>query len=184
MVVALHSGFNPHRLLVIDNKTDEPVQRIPLHSSWLGMTWSNHGAKLYVRGNRHRNDVAPIYVFSYANGRLSDKPVHGPAVAFSDLPHREAAQIQLREKGMANHPAAEHHRKPAEHYEHAARHHHEAAKHRTTHVKPPSITLIPTVPQPIRARQHLAGPRSLRAHATIDSARFVINYSLVNPDRL
>jgi len=85
---------------------------------------------------------------------------------------------------MANHPAAEHHRKPAEHYEHAARHHHEAAKHRTAQVKPPSITLIPTVPQPIRARQHLAGPRSLRAHATIDSARFVINYSLVNPDRL
>jgi len=93
VVVALHSGFNPHRLLVIDNKTDEPVQRIPLHSSWLGMTWSNHGAKLYVRGNRHRNDVAPIYVFSYANGRLSDKPVHGPAVAFSDLPHREAAKF-------------------------------------------------------------------------------------------
>jgi len=80
VVVALHSGFNPHGLLVIDNKTDEPVQRIPLHSSWLGMALSNDGAKLYVSGgnasgNRHRNDVAPIYVFSYGNGRLSDKPV-------------------------------------------------------------------------------------------------------------
>ncbi len=80
IVVALHGGFNPHGLLVIDTLTEEPIQRIRLPSAWLGMTWSQDGSKLYVSGGnasgaRHRSDVAPIYVFSYANGRLSEKPV-------------------------------------------------------------------------------------------------------------
>ncbi len=80
VVVALHGGFNPHGLLVIDTLTEEPVQGIGLESAWLGMTWSQDGSKLYVSGGnasgaRHRTAVAPIYVFSYANGRLSEKPV-------------------------------------------------------------------------------------------------------------
>jgi YVTN family beta-propeller protein len=80
VVIALHGGFNPHGLLVIDTLTEEPVQRIGLHSAWLGLAWSGNGSKLYVSGGnasgpRHTSDVAPIYVFSYANGRLSEKPV-------------------------------------------------------------------------------------------------------------
>jgi YVTN family beta-propeller protein len=80
VVVALHGGFNPHGLLVIDTLTEEPVQRISLESAWLGMAWSQDGSKLYVSGGnasgvRHRSAVAPIYVFSYANGHLSDRPV-------------------------------------------------------------------------------------------------------------
>lgn len=79
-VIAQHGGFNPHGLLVIDSVRDEPIQRIPLKSAWLGLAWSKDGRKLFVSGGnashaRHANDVAPIYVFDYANGRLSDAPV-------------------------------------------------------------------------------------------------------------
>ena len=78
-VVAIHAGYNPHGLVVVDTKTDEAVQRIPLKSAWAGMTWSPDGKRLYVSGgnaNSNRNPTrAPIYVFDYANGRLSAEPV-------------------------------------------------------------------------------------------------------------
>jgi YVTN family beta-propeller protein len=79
VVIAQHGGFNPHGLLVIDTLTEEPVQRIGMLSGWLGMAWSEDGSKLFVSGgnasgNRHSTEVAPIYTFSYANGRLSEKP--------------------------------------------------------------------------------------------------------------
>jgi hypothetical protein len=38
VVVALHAGFNPHGLVVVDAQTDEVVQRISLNTAWLGMT--------------------------------------------------------------------------------------------------------------------------------------------------
>ena len=79
IVVAQHGGFNPHGLLVIDTATQTPVQRIGLHSAWLGLAWSHDGSKLYVSGGnasgpKHTADIAPVYVFDYANGRLSEKP--------------------------------------------------------------------------------------------------------------
>ncbi|MBS1876128.1 MAG: beta-propeller fold lactonase family protein [Acidobacteria bacterium] len=79
IVVALHGGFNPHGLVVIDTATETAVQRIPLKSAWLGMAWSNDGSKLYVSGGnssgpKHPGEIAPIWVFDYANGRLSEKP--------------------------------------------------------------------------------------------------------------
>jgi YVTN family beta-propeller protein len=79
IVVAQHGGFNPHGLLVIDTVTQTPVQRIGLHSAWLGLAWSRDGSKLFVSGGnasgpKHTADIAPIYVFDYANGRLSEKP--------------------------------------------------------------------------------------------------------------
>src|SRR5260370_34392594 len=78
VVIAQHGVFNPHGLLVIDALTEEPVQRIGLHSAWLGLAWSGNGSKLYVsggnaRGPRHTSGVPPIYVFRYPNGRLSGK---------------------------------------------------------------------------------------------------------------
>ena len=84
VVIAQHGGFNPHGLLVIDTATEEAVQRIGLHSSWLGLAWSSDGSKLYVSGGnasgpKHTSDIAPIYVFGYANGRLTEKPVAGMA---------------------------------------------------------------------------------------------------------
>ncbi|MBI4893798.1 MAG: beta-propeller fold lactonase family protein [Acidobacteria bacterium] len=79
IVVAQHGGFNPHGLVVIDAATQAATQQIGLHSGWLGMAWSRDGSKLYVSGGnasgpRHTSDIAPIYVFSYANGRLGEKP--------------------------------------------------------------------------------------------------------------
>src|SRR3989442_15926576 len=38
-VIALHSGFNPHGLGVIDHHTAEATQRVPLCSSWRGVAW-------------------------------------------------------------------------------------------------------------------------------------------------
>ena len=42
-IVALHSGYNPHGLLVIDPKNVEITQRTPLKSAWFGMTWAPDG---------------------------------------------------------------------------------------------------------------------------------------------
>ncbi|MFN7925030.1 MAG: alkaline phosphatase family protein [Bryobacteraceae bacterium] len=80
VVIAQHGGFNPHGLVVIDTVTEEATQRIGLESAWLGMAWSNDGSKLYVSGGnasgpRHVKAVATIHVFSYAAGKLSDKPI-------------------------------------------------------------------------------------------------------------
>ena len=81
-VIASHSGYNPHGIVVIDAKTQETIQRIPLKSTWMGMAWSPDGKTLYVSiGNANSSEGkepesrAPIYEFSYANGRLSDRPV-------------------------------------------------------------------------------------------------------------
>jgi hypothetical protein len=77
-VVALHAGFNPHGLVVVDSQTDEVVQRIPLNTAWVGMAWSPDGKRLYVSGgnaNGKKTQIrAPIYVFGYRDGRLSEKP--------------------------------------------------------------------------------------------------------------
>ena len=78
VVIEQHGGFNPHGLMVINAKTEEAVQRIGLRSAWLGLAWSHEGGKLFVSGGNASHPshpaVAPIYVFDYANGRLSEKP--------------------------------------------------------------------------------------------------------------
>lgn len=77
-VIALHSGFNPHGLVVIDAKTEEAVQRIGLKSAWMGLAWSPDGRSVYVSGgnanSRSAASRAPIYRFGYENGRLGSKP--------------------------------------------------------------------------------------------------------------
>jgi YVTN family beta-propeller protein len=76
-VVALHAGFNPHGLVVVDPHSEEAVQRIPLKSAWLGLAWHPSGKKLYVSGgnaNGKKPTRAPIYIFDYENGRLSKDP--------------------------------------------------------------------------------------------------------------
>lgn len=80
IVVATHGGFLPHGIEVFDVKTQKQIQHIPLNSAWLGMAWSSDGHTLYISGGnasgaKNKSDaVAPIYAFSYANGRLSDEP--------------------------------------------------------------------------------------------------------------
>src|SRR5215510_10365198 len=45
-VMALHSGFNPHGLVVVNPLTQEAAQRIPLTTAWFGMAWSPNGRTL------------------------------------------------------------------------------------------------------------------------------------------
>ncbi|MBA3440534.1 MAG: beta-propeller fold lactonase family protein [Pyrinomonadaceae bacterium] len=98
-VIASHSGFNPHGLVVIDARTEQAVQRIPLKSTWLGMAWHPNGNLLYVSGGNADGRVstrAPVYVFEYKNARLSPKPV---ATLEETI---DAAQIYW--SGLAHHP--------------------------------------------------------------------------------
>jgi YVTN family beta-propeller protein len=80
IVVATHSGYQPHGIDVIDVKTRKLVQEIPLKTTWLGLAWSPDGRTLYVSGGNATGtktiaqSMAPIYEFAYRNGRLSEKP--------------------------------------------------------------------------------------------------------------
>ena len=78
-LVGTHGGYNPHGLVVIDPTSEEVAQRIRLRSAWLGLTWSPDGKRLFASGGNAASardrQVAPIYVFDYANGRLSKAPV-------------------------------------------------------------------------------------------------------------
>jgi len=77
-LIALHSGFNPHGMVVVDTKTEEPTQRVTLKSAFLGLAWSPDGKRLYASGgngeSRRNPTTAPIYVFDYTDGRISTKP--------------------------------------------------------------------------------------------------------------
>ena len=77
-VVALHGGFHAHGLLVIDTATREATQRIPLDTAGSGLVWASDGKQLYLSGgnaSRREDKHALIYVFDYAEGKLSKKPV-------------------------------------------------------------------------------------------------------------
>src|SRR5215471_17590567 len=78
-VIATHSGFNPHGLVVIDTRTHQVVQRIGMKPTWMGLVWSPDGKTLYVsggnaNGTKVKPTLAPVYEFSYNNGRLSAQP--------------------------------------------------------------------------------------------------------------
>ncbi len=79
VLVALHGGFNPHGLVVVDTRSREALQRIPLRSAFLGMTWSPKGDRLYVSGGNSTSRANPqravVYEFRYADGKLSETPV-------------------------------------------------------------------------------------------------------------
>lgn len=99
-VVALHSGYNPHGLVVIDGKTDEAVQRIPLPTSWLGLAWHPDGSKLYVSGGNNSSNKgirAPIYVLDYKDNRLSEEP----SATFMET----VAPTEIYWSGLVHHPA-------------------------------------------------------------------------------
>lgn len=100
-VVALHGGFNPHGLVVVNPETDEATQRIPLKSAWLGLAWTPDGKGLYVSGGNSaggRNaTAAPIYKFGYAAGKLS-------AEAAGDLNETTVPMDQINWSGLAHHP--------------------------------------------------------------------------------
>jgi YVTN family beta-propeller protein len=99
-IVALHSGYNPHGLLVIDPKNVEIVQRTPLKSAWFGMAWAPDGKTIYISGgngeSRRDPTAAPVYGFTYANGKLSEQPA-------KQFKHR-LPQNEIYWSGLAHHP--------------------------------------------------------------------------------
>jgi YVTN family beta-propeller protein len=80
IVVASHSGYQPHGIVVIDTKTQKEIQSIPLKTVWLGMTWSPDGHTLFIPGGNATGakniagTASPIYEFHYDNGHLDEKP--------------------------------------------------------------------------------------------------------------
>lgn len=80
VVISVNSGFLPHAIDVFSAKTQKQIQHIELPSTWLGMAWSPDGHTLYVSGGNasggknKANPVAPIYEFTYTDGRLSEQP--------------------------------------------------------------------------------------------------------------
>ena len=99
-VVAVHGGYNPHGLLLIDTKTEQAATRIPLDTAWHGLTWSPNGKKLFVSGGNATGKRfakrAQIYVFDYRDGRLSERP--------SSALDETIDGKQLYWSGMAHHP--------------------------------------------------------------------------------
>ncbi len=61
VIIASHSGYNPHGLVVVDQKSEEALQRIHVKTTWMGMAWSPDGHTLYVSGGNAngKKDVGP-----------------------------------------------------------------------------------------------------------------------------
>lgn len=80
VVIASHSGFNPHGLVVADQASEEASQRIHLTTTWLGMTWSPDGKTLFVSGGNANGTkkigptLAPVYAMAYNAGKLDPEP--------------------------------------------------------------------------------------------------------------
>ncbi len=102
VLIASHSGYNPHGLVVADQKSQEALQRVKLRTTWLGMAWAPDGKTLYVSGgnaNGKKNiaaSLAPVYEFTYADGHLSDKPA-------AEL-NETVDKSQVWWSGLAHHP--------------------------------------------------------------------------------
>ena len=59
-MIALNSGWSEHALTLFDVESAAVIQRVPLESAWLGLTWSPDGRTLYVSGgNDRRGGEAP-----------------------------------------------------------------------------------------------------------------------------
>jgi YVTN family beta-propeller protein len=98
VVVGVNGGFNGHGLTVISTKTGEKIQKIPLATAWFGLAWNPAGDQLYVSGgNSTKEGVrAPVYIFSYKDGLLSEKPERKLA--------ETVAPEQIYWSGLVQHP--------------------------------------------------------------------------------
>ncbi len=101
-VVASTGGYNAHELILLNVETGEAVQRVPLPTLWFGLAFDPSGKTLYVSGgNRHKKlgGQAPIYVFDYAPGKLSDAPVRALKEDEKVTPEK------ILWSGLAHHPS-------------------------------------------------------------------------------
>ncbi len=101
VLVGLHSGFNPHGIVVAKPDGSEIVQRIPLRSAWMGLAWSPDGTRLYVSGGNanggKKPEIAPVYELEYRNGLLTT----GPTRRFTN----GLAANKVYWSGLAHHPS-------------------------------------------------------------------------------
>ncbi len=99
-LIGLHSGFNPHGLVVLKPDGSEIRQKIPLRSAWMGLAWKPDGTGLFVSGGNasggKKPETAPIYAFSYHQGTLGTEPT---ARFTNSLPG-----TQVYWAGLAHHP--------------------------------------------------------------------------------
>lgn len=115
-LVALHSGFNQHGLVLIDPKSAEVIQKVPLKSAWFGLAWSPDGKKLYVSGGNGQSRVmpsaAPVYVFGYDGNKLTSEPIEqlqhtlpGNRIYWSGLAHHPSKSVlYAANRGTQNAP--------------------------------------------------------------------------------
>lgn len=80
VLVAVTSGFTAHTLVLLDARTDAVLQRIELPATFLGLSWSPDGQRLYVSGGNSAgavniaNPVSAIYELKYSQRRLTLAP--------------------------------------------------------------------------------------------------------------
>jgi YVTN family beta-propeller protein len=102
VLIASHSGYNPHGLVVADEKSQEAVQRIRMKTTWLGMAWAPDGKTLFVSGGnangkkRIAATLAPVYEFTYKDGKLSQEP--------TGQLNETVDKSQVWWSGLAHHP--------------------------------------------------------------------------------
>ncbi len=75
MLVVVNGGYNDHGVSLIDLKTRQPAQFLPLKETWNGLAFSRDGKRFYVAGG----DSGLIHVFDYADGKAT--PAAIPSVA-------------------------------------------------------------------------------------------------------
>jgi DNA-binding beta-propeller fold protein YncE len=80
VLISVNAGFLPHSIDVFDIRQQKFTQHIRLTSAYNGLAWSADGHSLYVAGGNasgkasKSDPIAPIYEFSYADGRLIEQP--------------------------------------------------------------------------------------------------------------
>ena len=80
VIAAVHSGYLPHGITLLDARKHRAVQELPIKTTWLGLAWSPDGRTLYASGGNANGEkkieatAAPVYAFRYRHGRLAERP--------------------------------------------------------------------------------------------------------------
>ena len=100
MLVAVSGGFSDTGPTLLDLKTQQVAQFLPLKKCWNGVVFSRDGRRIFVAGG----DSGLVHVFDYADGKATPgravDPVPLPAIATADRP--KATPVFLA--GLAVHP--------------------------------------------------------------------------------
>ena len=100
MLVAVSGGFSDTGLTLLDLKTQQVSQFLPLKNCWNGVVFSRDGRRIFVAGG----DSGLVHVFDYADGKATltnaVNPAQLPAIATADSP--KAPPVFLA--GLAVHP--------------------------------------------------------------------------------